>query len=93
VNDIAFHPIHGTLATVGADGRYSFWDKDQRTKLKTSDAMPEALTTCGFDASGQIFAYAVGYDWSKGHEHYDPSKKPSIYLHPCFEDMKPRAKT
>jgi mRNA export factor len=27
VNDIAFHPIHGTLATVGSDGRYSFWDK------------------------------------------------------------------
>merc|ERR1719195_429365 len=37
VNDIAFHPVHGTLATVGSDGRYSFWDKDARTKLKTSD--------------------------------------------------------
>ena len=28
VNDIAFHPTHTTLATVGADGKYSFWDKD-----------------------------------------------------------------
>ena len=27
VNDITFHPIHGTLATVGSDGRFSFWDK------------------------------------------------------------------
>jgi len=27
LNDIAFHPIHGTLATVGSDGRFSFWDK------------------------------------------------------------------
>lgn len=34
VNDIAFHPQHGTLATVGSDGRYYFWDKDARTKLK-----------------------------------------------------------
>ena len=34
VNDIAFHPSHGTLATVGSDGRFSFWDKDARTKLK-----------------------------------------------------------
>ena len=34
VNDIAFHPTHGTLATVGSDGRYYFWDKDARTKLK-----------------------------------------------------------
>merc|ERR1712173_447677 len=37
VNDIAFHPAHGTLATVGSDGRFSFWDKDARTKLKTSE--------------------------------------------------------
>ena len=36
VNDIAFHPVHGTLATVGSDGRFSFWDKDARTKLKVS---------------------------------------------------------
>lgn len=34
VNGIAFHPVHGTLATVGSDGRFSFWDKDARTKLK-----------------------------------------------------------
>ena len=34
VNDIAFHPVHGTLSTVGSDGRYYFWDKDARTKLK-----------------------------------------------------------
>ena len=27
MNDIAFHPAHGTLATVGSDGRFSFWDK------------------------------------------------------------------
>ena len=30
VNDIVFHPIHQTLATVGSDGRFSFWDKDAR---------------------------------------------------------------
>ena len=34
VNDIAFHPVHGTLSTVGSDGRYYYWDKDARTKLK-----------------------------------------------------------
>ena len=36
MNDIAFHPVHGTLATVGSDGKFSFWDKDARTKLKVS---------------------------------------------------------
>lgn len=65
VNDIAFHPIHGTLATVGSDGTFSFWDKDARTKLKSSETIDQSITKCAFSANGHIFAYAVGYDWSK----------------------------
>lgn len=90
VNDIAFHPVHGTLATVGSDGTFSFWDKDARTKLKSSETMEQSITKCCFNASGQIFAYAVGYDWSKGHEYYNPAKKTQMYLRPCFDDLKPR---
>lgn len=93
VNDIAFHPIHGTLSTVGSDGRFSFWDKDARTKLKTSEQMEQPITCCTFNARGQIFAYAVSYDWSKGHEYYNPQSKNYIFLHPCFEELKPRNKT
>ena len=65
MNDIRFHPVHGTLATVGSDGRFSFWDKDARTKLKTSEPMEQSITKCAFNHTGQIFAYAVSYDWSK----------------------------
>lgn len=65
VNDIAFHPFHGTLVTVGSDGTFSFWDKDARTKLKSSEQLDQSITKCAFSAGGQIFAYAVGYDWSK----------------------------
>jgi len=65
VNGIAFHPTHGTLATVGSDGRFSFWDKDARTKLKTSEQLDQPITCCCFNAHGNIFAYASSYDWSK----------------------------
>ena len=58
VNDIAFHPVHGTLATVGSDGRYSFWDKDARTKLKTSEPMEQPITCCAFTSNGQVFIYS-----------------------------------
>jgi len=92
VNDIKFHPTHGTLATVGSDGRYSFWDKDVRIKLKTSEPMEQSITNCAFNSDGQIFAYSVSYDWSKGHEYFQPQKKNQIFLHPCFEDLKPRSK-
>lgn len=65
VNDIAFHPVHGTVATVGGDGTFGFWDKDARTKLKSSETMEQPITRCCFNHNGQIFAYAVSYDWSK----------------------------
>ncbi|KAK7503969.1 hypothetical protein BaRGS_00004701 [Batillaria attramentaria] len=94
VNDISFHPVHGTLATVGSDGRFSFWDKDARTKLKTSEQFDQPITTCNFNAQGNIFAYASSYDWSKGHEGYDPQKmKPHIFLRPCFDELKPSKRT
>ena len=70
VNDIAFHPVHGTLSTVGSDGRFSFWDKDARTKLKTSDQFDQPITTCAFNAQGNIFGYASSYDWSKVFEYF-----------------------
>lgn len=92
VNDIAFHPTHGTLATVGSDGKFSFWDKDARTKLKTSEPMEQPITSCAFNYSGQFFAYSVSYDWSKGHEHYNPQKKNYIFLRQVTEEMKPRSK-
>jgi len=93
VNDIAFHPVHGTLSTVGSDGRFSFWDKDARTKLKTSEACDQPITKCVFNKDGQIFAYAVSYDWSKGHEFFNSQKKNYIFLRSCFDDLKPRQKT
>ena len=65
MNSIAFHPEHGTLSTAGSDGKFSFWDKDARTKLKTSEQMEQPITACAFDAKGSIFAYAASYDWSK----------------------------
>ncbi|XP_065842955.1 mRNA export factor-like [Oscarella lobularis] len=92
VNDIAFHPVHGTLVTVGSDGKFSYWDKDQRTKLKTGDALPLPLVSCGFNFNGELLAYAASYDWSKGHEHFDPSKKNAILLRKCSEELKPRKK-
>lgn len=72
VNCIAFHPSYGTLATVGGDGRFSFWDKDARTKLKTSDAMEQPISSCAFNFNGNIFAYSVSYDWSKVCGHWGP---------------------
>uniref|UniRef100_A0A1I8BQM6 WD_REPEATS_REGION domain-containing protein n=1 Tax=Meloidogyne hapla TaxID=6305 RepID=A0A1I8BQM6_MELHA len=92
VNVVAFHPIHQTLCTAGADGRYSFWDKDARTKLKGSEAMAMPITACHIHQGGNIMAYSIGYDWSKGSEYSYPTNTTKIYLHACNEEMKPRVK-
>ncbi|KER19729.1 putative nucleoporin GLE2 [Opisthorchis viverrini] len=93
VNDMAFHPVHGTLATVGSDGYYSFWDKDARTKLRSSESPDQPLTCCVFDPKGQVFCYASGYDWSKGHQFADPSKPSKIMMRLCMEEMAPSRKS
>lgn len=65
VNDIKIHPVHGTLATVGSDGTFAYWNKDSHTALKFSKTYDQPITKCCFNSDGQIFAYSIGYDWSK----------------------------
>ena len=80
VNCIHFHPTFGTFATVGADGMYTFWDKDNRQRLKSFSKCSAPIPCCAFNRDGTIFAYAVSYDWSRGSEHYNP-KTNHLLLH------------
>jgi len=86
VNDISFHPVHGTFSTCGSDGTIHFWDKDARTRLKTFDAAPGPICATTFNRNGTIFAYAVSYDWSKGHSGMTPGHPNKLMLHACKED-------
>ena len=70
INDIAFNPAYGTFCTVGSDGIYSIWDKLKRSRLyeraETNDITP--ITACDYNSSGNLLAFATGYDWSRGAE-------------------------
>lgn len=81
VNSIAFHEEYGTFATAGSDGGFNFWDKDNRHRLKQFQRMNQPITATAFSMDGSIFAYAVGYDWSKGIEHHDPNSRKYVLLH------------
>ncbi|GJE94513.1 WD40-repeat-containing domain protein [Phanerochaete sordida] len=86
VNDITFHPVHGTFSTCGSDGTINFWDKDARTRLKTFEPAPGPVPCTTFNRNGTIFAYAVSYDWSKGHSGMTPGHPNKIMLHACKDD-------
>ncbi|CAH8252465.1 unnamed protein product [Arabidopsis lyrata] len=93
VNSLNFHPIHGTFISTGSDGTFSFWDKDSKTRLKAMSRCDQPITYSTFNHDGALFAYAVGYDWSKGAENHKPdTAKTSIYLHlPEEADVKPKS--
>lgn len=86
VNDISFHPVHGTFSTCGSDGTIHFWDKDARTRLKTFEAAPGPISATAFNRNGTIFAYAISYDWSKGHSGMTPGHPNKLMLHACKDD-------
>lgn len=81
VNSISFHEQHGTFATAGGDGGFNFWDKDNKHRLKQFQRLNQPITATAFSSDGNIFAYAVGYDWSKGAQHHDGNAKKYILLH------------
>ncbi|KAH9831659.1 Poly(A)+ RNA export protein [Rhodofomes roseus] len=93
VNDITFHPVHGTFSTCGSDGTINFWDKDARTRLKTFDPAPGPVPATGFNRTGSIFAYAVSYDWSKGHSGMTQGHPNKLMLHACKDDEVKRKPT
>ncbi len=94
VNAISFHPQHGTFSTAGSDGTFHFWDKDAKHRLKGYPSVGGTISTTGFSRSGNIFAYAVSYDWSKGYTNNTQQTPNKVMLHPIApEEVKPRAGT
>ncbi|XP_067121988.1 mRNA export factor-like [Centruroides vittatus] len=80
INGLALHPLDDIVASVGSDGRYVFWDLNARCALRTSNFFDQSLTSCCFNSKGDVFAYSLGYDWSKGHE-FNNNRRSRIYLH------------
>ncbi|OBZ84758.1 Poly(A)+ RNA export protein [Choanephora cucurbitarum] len=94
VNDISFHPVYGTFATSGADGTVVLWDKDSKQRIKTLPQANATIPCTTFNRTGNILAYAVSYDWTKGHQFYNTEGQINrLMLHPVQDDeVKPRPK-
>lgn len=91
VNDISFHPVHGTFSTAGSDGTFHFWDKDAKHRLKGYPNVGGPITATTFNRNGNIFAYAVSYDWAKGYQANTQQQPIKLMLHPVMADeCKPR---
>ncbi|KAJ8612583.1 hypothetical protein CTAYLR_009796 [Chrysophaeum taylorii] len=80
VNSIAFHAL-GTFATAGSDGIYNFWDKDSKQRLMAFKPGGNSISCATFNPAGNLYAYGLSYDWSRGSENYNPQTRNDIMLH------------
>lgn len=93
INDISFHPVHGTFSTAASDGTFAFWDKEGRARLKGYPTVGGAITSTAFSGDGQLWAYAISYDWSKGAAFNTPQYPTVVKIHQLKdEDCKPKPK-
>jgi mRNA export factor len=93
VNSICFQTQFGTFATCGADGVVSFWDKDNKQRLKGNDPVQRTISCAAFNTPGNLFAYASSYDWSKGCTFYSQGTPNEIFVHLVKEEeVKPKGK-
>ncbi|KAI0541501.1 WD40-repeat-containing domain protein [Xylaria digitata] len=99
INDVQFHPVYtSTFVTAGSDGSFCFWDRVAHSRLKSyppatppstagsRNAHPSSITATSFSRDGSFYAYALGYDWSRGCAGNTPQIKTKILLHRVTED-------
>ncbi|OLY80480.1 Poly(A)+ RNA export protein [Smittium mucronatum] len=84
-NSVCFNPVFGSLLTAGSDGNMITWDKDAKSRLKSFPSANIPITSTCFNKTGNILAYSVGYDWSKGLQGSNQTEKRTIFLHSVKE--------
>ncbi|KAI1642219.1 WD40 repeat-like protein [Daldinia loculata] len=94
INDVRFHPVqHTVLVTAGSDGVFNFWDRIAHSRLRAYPSTGSPITTTAFNHNGSFFAYALGYDWSKGCAANSQEIQTKLMLHSVtVEESTPKRK-
>ncbi len=90
VNSIAFHPVHGTFATGGADGSVHVWDGERKKRVCSLRRYPSSIASLSFSPSGEHLAIAASYAYENGTE---SGRTPNaIFVRRCDpSDVRPKA--
>jgi cell cycle arrest protein BUB3 len=90
VNAIAFHPVHGTFATGGADGTVVTWDAANKKKLSAIAKLPTSVSALAFDADGSRLAMASSYTFEEGERDHP---REEIYVRDVLDsEVRPKSK-
>ncbi|EEB07362.1 mitotic spindle checkpoint protein Bub3 [Schizosaccharomyces japonicus yFS275] len=69
VNALAFHPIHGTLATAGGDGAVAVWDLNVRKRLRLSKMCKTSISDIDFNSNGTLLVVGTCAEEKHGEVH------------------------
>ena len=87
VNCISFNKLHNTFSTVGSDGTYIVWNKDTKSRYKSSKPAPLPMSVVAFSDDASMLAFCSCEDWSKGFETArNRLNTVKIYLRKCEKD-------
>ena len=92
VNAISSYPTNNVFSTAGSDGTFHFWDRDLKHRMKGFPSVGGAITATDFSKDGALFAYALGYDWSKGYAWNSPEIPSKVVLHEVKDECQPRTR-
>ena len=88
VNDIAFHPIHGTFATGGADGTVVTWDGNNKKKIANIVKLQNSIACLAYNFDGSELAMASSYTFEEGERDHP---REEIYVREVLEsEVKPK---
>jgi hypothetical protein len=59
--------------------------------VSTGVAGQAAITATGFNGDGGLFAYAVGYDWSKGYRGSFVGREDRVIVHVVGDECAPKS--
>ncbi|CAH1761490.1 6318_t:CDS:2 [Entrophospora sp. SA101] len=88
VNALAFHPIHGTFASGGADGTVNIWDGFNKKRILQYPQYPTSIASLDFSKDGQFLAIASSYTFEEGEKDHPPD---SVFIRHIGEnECKPK---
>lgn len=64
INSISFNKLYNTFSTVGSDGSYIVWNKDTKSRYKSSKPAPLPMSVVAFSDDATMLAFASCEDWS-----------------------------
>lgn len=94
VHGLAFHPRHGTFASLGGDSIVSVWDAAAKKRIRQYAKLSSAVTAGAFDASGTLLLLATGSDKVDHTQQADEKDKVQLVLKcNAWNECKPRLKS